>query len=157
MRGCAMHYVSMYTAINFTQTAIYTNVNTHIHTCWTTDMRHLPKAKYIHHSEKNDLPLFIQHTTSLYHKSNRNCRIMARATIHQTPRVAALLDQNIVYFGLYSWQGGSRGRTNREEWKARDIKNAWEMRNVNTCFVNKSGSDNVTGGQKSKTDPKGRL
>jgi len=24
-------------------------------------------------------------------------------------------------------------------------------------FVNKSGSENVTGGQKSKTDPKGRL
>jgi hypothetical protein len=29
-----------------------------------------------------------------------------------------------------------------------------EMRHVNTLFVNKSGSDNVTEGQKSETDPK---
>jgi hypothetical protein len=45
--------------------------------------------------------VFIQHTTSLYQRSNRNCRIVARAITHQTPRAEALLDQNIVYFGLY--------------------------------------------------------
>jgi len=65
-------------------------------------MRHLPKAKHIDHSEKNDLPLFVQNATSLYQTRDRNCRIMARKITYQTPRVETLLDQNIVYFGLYS-------------------------------------------------------